>query len=124
MSTTSTTTKPKISGMDCVAYLIKDVDRAKRFYRDTLGLAATADFPQGAEYELSDGTTFCIWNMSDGSWHPSAGIMFHVDDVPAAVDYYRAQGVTIKADAFDTGGCLMADCEDSEGNSFILHARK
>ena len=125
MSTTSTTTtQPKITGMDTVAYLIKDVERARRFYGDTLGLPVQSEFPQGAEYELSDGTTFSIWKMQDGTWHPSAGIMFHVDDVNAAVEYYRANGVTIKEDAFDTGGCLMAGCEDSEGNSFILHARK
>lgn len=124
MSTSPATTKPKITGMDCVAYLIKDVDRAKRFYGETIGLPVQTDFPQGAEYELNDGTTFCIWNMQDGSWHPSAGIMFHVDDVHSAVEYYRAQGVKITQEPFDTGSCLMADCEDSEGNSFILHARK
>ena len=125
MSSPSTTTaKPKITGIDTVAYLIKDVARARRFYEDTLGLSVETEFPQGAEYELSDKTTFSLWKLEDGTWHPSAGIMFHVDDVKAAVAYYHANGVTIKNDAFDTGGCVMAICEDSEGNSFILHARK
>ena len=123
MSATATTIKPKITGMDTVAYLIKDVARARRFYEDTLGLTVETEFPQGAEYELSDGTTFSLWKMDDGTWHPSAGIMFHVDDVKAAVAYYRANGVTIIEDAFDTGGCIMAVAQDSEENTFIVHAR-
>ena len=121
------TYKPAIKGIDIVAYLVKDVDRAKTFYRDTLGLPLTLDYgPQGAEFTLGDGATFGIWDPGEGGFTPSGGVMFAVDDVKSAVDYLTQAGVV-----FDSGGavhefpvCSMAMAKDSEGNGFILHQRK
>ncbi|HTJ24947.1 MAG TPA: VOC family protein [Candidatus Limnocylindria bacterium] len=116
-----------IKGIDITTYLVQDGERAKAFYRDKLGLKLTGDYgPQGGEFALNDGTTFGLWKMRDGSFRPSGGVMFAVDDVKGAVDRYAARGVV-----FDDGGaieetpnCYMAFGTDSEGNAFILHQRK
>ncbi len=121
--------KTAIRGIDITTYLVKDVERAKAFYRDTLGMKVTMDYEgPGAEFTFGDGTTFGIWKMSDGSWHPSGGVMFGVEDINAAVDYYKSRGVKFE----DEGGkavsenpvCYMAFAEDSEGNNFMLHQHK
>lgn len=54
-----------IKGIDITAYLVKDVDRALRFYRDTMGLKVTQEYGgQGAEFTLADGATFGIYKMT------------------------------------------------------------
>jgi predicted enzyme related to lactoylglutathione lyase len=120
----STATAVAIKGIDVHAYLVKDPARATAFYRDTLGLPASVEMPQGAEFELADGATFGIWQMQDGSWHPSAGVMFAVDDLHQAAEYYRQRGVKFLDGPIDTGSCFMAVCEDTEGNTFLLHQRR
>lgn len=120
----SSSTAIKVSGIDIVAYLAKDPKRATAFYKDILGLKPLTEVPQGAEFELADGSTFGVWHMEDGEWHPSAGVMFAVDDVDAAVAHCKASGVTVSFGPEHMPHCDMAGCEDSEGNSFILHHRK
>jgi predicted enzyme related to lactoylglutathione lyase len=120
----SSATAIKVTGIDIHAYLVKDPKRATAFYRDTMGLPVETEFDQGAEFELADGSTFGVWHMQDGSWHPSAGVMFAVPDVFEAVRHLRAHGVKIVEDTMDLPSCQMAVCEDTEGNSFILHHRR
>jgi len=115
----------KIVGIDTTAYLVKDVERAKKFYRDTLGLPLTNEFgDQGAEFVLSDNTTFSLWKMDDGSWTQGNGVMFAVDDFEKAVEQFRNAGVQIAPHVEDTPVCKMGFAEDSEGNTFIIHFRK
>lgn len=113
----------QIRGIDITTYLVKDAERAKAFYRDVMGLRPTWEAESGAEYTLPDGATFGIW-QGDEPWEPSRGVMFTVDDVKAAADYYRARGAKIEAEIFESPVCFMAFGEDSEGNRFILHQRK
>ena len=121
---TTTAAAVTITGIDIHAYLVKDAKRAIAFYRDTLGLPIISEVEQGAEFELADGSTFGVWRMQDGSWHPSAGVMFAVDDLEQAVPYYKERGVKVLDGPMDLGGCFMAVCEDPDGNSFLLHQRK
>ena len=116
-----------IKGIDIITYTVQDADRAKAFYRDVLGLGVTAEYgAQGAEFELPDGMTFGIWKMEDGSFRPSGGIMFAVDDIKSAVENYKVRGVPFEDNGAieETPACFMAFAQDTEGNSFILHQRK
>ena len=122
MAATQTAT---IRGIDITAYLIKDTERAKKFYGDTLGLKMTSDYgPQGGEYTFPDGTTFGIWRVDEGDWQKSGGVMFNVDDTRAAVEQLKSKGVKIQDHIEDSPVCVMAFAEDSEGNTFIVHQRK
>ena len=115
----------QVRGIDITVYLIKDAERAKKFYSETMGFKKTGDYgPNGAEFTFADNTTFGLWKMDDGTWNPNHGAMFAVDDIHKAVAYYKSRGVKIEDHIEDTPACFMAFAEDSEGNHFILHQRK
>jgi predicted enzyme related to lactoylglutathione lyase len=121
----ATATATKVTGIDVHTYLVKDPQRATAFYRDTIGLPLTWESEQGAEFQLSDGSTFGIWKMDDGTWHLGSGVMFAVPNLVEAERHYRARGVKFLDDEIvDTGNCYMLACQDSEGNFFLLHQRK
>lgn len=121
----ATATSIKVTGIDIHCYLVKDPKRAIAFYREMLGLTPTWEEDQGAEFEFDDGTTFGLWKMDDGSWHPSAGVFFAVPDLKEAVEQLRARGVKfVHPEPFESNVCHMIGAEDSEGNSFMLHQRK
>jgi predicted enzyme related to lactoylglutathione lyase len=116
-----------IKGIDIITYLAQDGARAKAFYQETLGLNVSMDYgPAGAEFELSDGSTYGVYKMDDGTFRPSGGIMFAVDDIRSAVELYTSRGVVFEADGKidESSVCFMAFATDTEGNTFVLHQRK
>ena len=114
-----------VLGIDSTTYLVKDVARAKTFYRDIMGLPLASEFgDQGCEFILPDNTTFGLWKMEDGSWTQGNGVMFSVGDFEAALEQFRAAGVKIEPHTVDSPVCKMGFGEDSEGNTFIVHFRK
>lgn len=50
--------------------------------------------------------------------------MFAVPDIQAAVEAFKARGVSVSEHVDETPNCYMAFAEDTEGNHFILHQRK
>ncbi|HVA36383.1 MAG TPA: VOC family protein [Candidatus Dormibacteraeota bacterium] len=120
----TTTSKTAIRGIDASVYLVKDLGRAKAFWREVMELQPTADTESYAEYDLGDGTTFGLFKMPDGSWSKCDGILFSVADAREAASYFGARGAKISDNIFDGPACVMAFGEDSEGNAFILHQRK
>jgi len=121
----ATATGIKATGIDLHGYLVKDPKRAIQFYKEMLGLTSTYEMEQGAEFAMPDGTTFGLWKMNDGSWHPSAGVFFAVPDLKAAHAELKRRGVKFLADEpFESEVCHMIPVEDTEGNTFVLHQRK
>ncbi|MBV8669541.1 MAG: VOC family protein [Candidatus Eremiobacteraeota bacterium] len=117
--------KPQVLGIDTTTYLVKDVERAKQFYRDIIGLPLRREIrSQGAEFVTPDNTAFTLWKMEDGSWTAGNGVLFSVADFESAVDQYRKAGVKIAPHVEETPVCKMAFAEDSEGNTFVIHFRK
>ncbi len=113
-----------ITGIDLAGYLTEDPKRAIAFYRDQLGMEPTEIDEQGrgAEFTLSDGSTFGVWKLDEG---PSKGamIMFAVADINAAVAAFRAKGVRL-GDPDETDVCFMAFGADPDGNGIVVHQRK
>jgi predicted enzyme related to lactoylglutathione lyase len=121
----ATATGIKVTGIDIHAYLVKDPKRATKFYKEMLGLTPTWEGDQGAEFELADGSTFGVWKMSDGSWHPSAGVFFAVPNLKEAVSQLKGLGAKfLDPEPFESEVCHMIGVEDPEGNTFMLHQRK
>ena len=115
-----------LQGIDIAVYLVQDVDRAKKFWQDTMGCTMTEDYgPYGGEFTFGDGTTFGLYKPDDQEWRRGGGIMFRVDDLEAAVAQYKARGVKFDDDGKieESPVCRMAFAQDSEGNYFILHKR-
>jgi len=116
----------RVTGIDLTGYLVKDTDRALAFYRDVFGLEPTRLYPDGggAEYEMSDGATFGLYNPEgEFPFRAGTGVMLAVDDFPAAVSHAKAHGVPVHMET-ETPVCFMAMVEDSEGNHLMIHKRK
>ncbi|MEA2380563.1 MAG: hypothetical protein QOH72_534 [Solirubrobacteraceae bacterium] len=124
---TATDTSSLVTGVDFVAQLAKDFDRAVAFYGETLGLHRSVHVPDRgfAEFETGNLTLSIIDPAKMGMEHRTGHntIALHVDDVAAARSTLESRGVEFHGDTFDTGVCHMAFFKDSEGNDLMLHRR-
>jgi predicted enzyme related to lactoylglutathione lyase len=114
-----------IKGVDLFGVLVSDPARAIAFYRDVLGMTPTIIDEQGrgAEFTLSDGSTFGVWDGKQFGKISGGGVMFAVDDVHAAVADFRSRGAFL-SDPLETPVCFMAFGEDPDGNGVTIHQRK
>jgi predicted enzyme related to lactoylglutathione lyase len=128
MSVSATT---PVTGVDFVNVPTTDLDRARRFYGEVLGLEASAIYqrgdqpPMGAEFETGTVTIALIDSAAVGrEFRPNTlPIAFRVDDVEAARAALEAKGVSFAADTLDSGVCRMTFFEDPDGNALMLHHR-
>jgi catechol 2,3-dioxygenase-like lactoylglutathione lyase family enzyme len=126
----SPTTTP-VTGVDFVNVPTTDLDRARKFYGEVLGLEASSVYqrgdspPMGAEFETGTVTLALIDSAAIGREFRanSLPIALRVEDVEAARTALEAQGVSFGADTLDTGVCHMAFFEDPDGNALMLHRR-
>jgi predicted enzyme related to lactoylglutathione lyase len=114
-----------VTALDRTDYMAKEVLRAIAFYRDVLGLEPLdGSGEKGAEFELPDGAVFGLWiGGAEQPFQPGNGVMFGVDDFPAAVASLKARGIPILSE-FETPVCFIATFNDSEGNVVNIHKRK
>ncbi len=112
-----------VERVDFVSVPTRDVARARRFYGQVLGLAASA--ATADEFETAN-VTLALWQPeADGvpfSPH-TAGIALRVADVEAAREHLSEQGVRFLGETVDTGVCRMGFFNDPDGNVLILHHR-
>lgn len=109
---------------DFVSVPVKDMDRAKAFYRDTLEMHSPnwdAGFP---EIETGNVSLYLVDPTAMGmEFAPhTAHIALRVGDVATARRTLEERGVRFTGEQ-DTGVCNMAFFSDSEGNSLMLHRR-
>ena len=113
---------------DFVSVPVTDVERAKRFYGETLGLPEIEHPEQGfPEYQLGENVSLYLLQMEKigGSFEGphTASIALRVPDVAAAQKELEAKGVEFGGEAFDTGVCHMGMFKDPDGNVLMLHRR-
>lgn len=114
-----------VHGIDATYYYAHDLDRATAFYTTLLGNEPTGHHPgMYSEWVFPGGEAFGLYKSENPQ--TGDGVMFAVDDVPAAVAECRARGVEFTGDGHieETPACFMAFGKDTEGNGFILHHRK
>ena len=114
----------KIRAIDFVAVNVSDMERAKRFDRDTLGMEFPIwdDTPRWQEFQ-SEPVALALREDRQGAGS-NAAVALAVEDVAAAVEELRAMGVTIEGGPFEAGVCSSALIRDPDGNLLILHQRK
>jgi catechol 2,3-dioxygenase-like lactoylglutathione lyase family enzyme len=116
-----------VSGTDFVCVPCTDIDQAREFYGDVLGLEfgkQWGDMP-GFEYETGNLTIAVMQSDAFGQefaphTHP---IALHVDDVHEAREELEGKGIEFSADTIDSGVCHMAIFSDPFGNGLMLHHR-
>ena len=115
----------------------QDLDRARRFYRDKLGLEPVEEREGGLRF-ICAGTEFHVFSSSGAPSGASTQIGFEVSDLKAVIDDLRRRGVTFEAvevPGFETQGEMVvvpnnyaskgsgelgAFFYDSEGNLLAL----
>ena len=104
-----------------VAVTVEDVERAKAFYRDVLGLAHLFDAPPGLSF-FQCGETRLMLSRPEGAPPAGSSILYYgVPDVDAAYLAMSDQGVAFEEAPrviaqVEGKNISLAICRDSEGN--------
>ena len=103
-----------------------DLERAKAFYRDTLGLTLTQEVTGGVVFASGGGTEIFLFPSPNAGRCPTTYAGWDVDDVEAVVADLKSKGVVFEE--YDTpdykteegiadfGDAKAAWFKDSEGN--------
>ena len=117
----------KIKAIGFVAIPVTDIEQARSFYEEVLGLRTSDEMMGGKwiEYAVGD-DTLAVANVSD-TWTPSdqgTGAAFEVEDFDDAIDRLKDQHVRFATEPFETPCCYMAVVQDPDGNKLIIHKLK
>lgn len=119
MSAATGTTPTRIAQ---IAVMVKDLPRAIRFYRDTLGLKFLFEAPPQMAFFDCGGVRLMMGVPEKPEFdHPASIIYYHVADITETVENLRKQGVTVEAEPHFVAGMEKYDLwlgfiRDSEGN--------
>jgi len=111
---------------DFISVPVTDMERAKQFYGDTLGLEQVSDggFP---EYQLGENISLYLLNMEaigrQFTGPHTAHVAIRVPDVADTRRELEARGVEFEGETLDTSVCHMAFFRDPDGNALMLHRR-
>jgi catechol 2,3-dioxygenase-like lactoylglutathione lyase family enzyme len=102
-----------------VWYRVRDLDAARSFYRDTLGFEEVfVDFDDGWSRLQHGGMEIAL---AEGEPAESSGVAHvDVDDVKAAADRLREQGVEVGVVVELHGQIRLVDVFDPDGNRIQL----
>ncbi|GAC1327604.1 MAG: VOC family protein [Candidatus Dormibacteria bacterium] len=114
-----------IEGSAHVALPVQDLDRARTFYRDKLGLEAAQDNPGGLLYRLQGGGEFLLYQSG---FRPGGHTQMNINvaDVRAEVATLKDRGVQFEEYDYTVDGIaqsgphVSAWFKDSEGNTLGL----
>ncbi len=117
-----------VTGTDFVTLPTQDFERAKAFYRDTLGLEEGpqwGDMP-AQEFETGNLTIAVMDPTAFGMPFQNAGgssVVLQVEDFDAARAELESRGVKFVTDNIDSGVCHQAYFQDPDGNTLGIHHR-
>jgi len=124
-----------VTGLHAVTIHIRDLPRARAFYRDVLGLREVAfdDRAHRAVYALPGTTTLLTMHiMGPGEEGREAGtvsgVVFHHADPVAAIAEFKRRGgtVTLEPSLVELGPVRFhrAAIADPDGNEFVVSNRR
>jgi predicted enzyme related to lactoylglutathione lyase len=114
-----------IERTDFMSVPVQDMERAKRFYSEKLGLHSPNLNEGWPEFETGNVSLYLVDPTRFGQEvRPHvAHIALRVPDVAAERAKLEEAGVEFQGEIRDTGVCHMAFLSDSEGNALMLHRR-
>ncbi|MFC4000490.1 VOC family protein [Prauserella oleivorans] len=126
-----------IRGVSKVVIGVRDQDRAKRFWSETLGFEITTDVPYDdagnhwVEVTSPDGATILILSPDPQDQYrretsgdlPTTNVFFYADDIERTCEELSARGVEFPAAPEWQPWGWWAMFVDSEGNRFALQQR-
>jgi catechol 2,3-dioxygenase-like lactoylglutathione lyase family enzyme len=113
---------------------VKDVDRAKQFYSDKLGLKTTDDWGGEGLTLKSGDTAINVYKSEFAGTNKATSLTFEVKDIDKAVgelkekgiffEHYDVQGLKPKGDIYEGEGMKTAWFKDPDGNILSLVEEK
>jgi catechol 2,3-dioxygenase-like lactoylglutathione lyase family enzyme len=107
-----------------------DIERAKRWYSEKLGLDPSEERPDGVRYLTGKGTGFFLYPSSFAGTNKATACGFEVVDLDSEMDELRSRGVQFEEydlpglktenGVATVGGVRGAWFKDSEGNILAL----
>ena len=107
-----------------------DMERAKAFYTDKVGLSLAGDSPGGVFFQTGGGTRLALYPTPNTERGGHTQVGFTVDDLTAEVADLKSRGVVFEEYDFPglktegsiavTGGSRAAWFKDTEGNTVGL----
>lgn len=124
-------TSDVIEGMEAVTVHIRDIQRARRFYSEVLGLKEVSFIPAASRAAYAIPGTASLLTMhvqgdGEGGREPGtvSGIVFSHPDPASALDEIRRRGGTIvdevKTYPTPLGVVTLGAFADPDGNQFVL----
>jgi predicted enzyme related to lactoylglutathione lyase len=117
----------EVQRSDFAMIVVRDKDRALRFYGETLGLPrqpnAHEDWP---EFETGNLTLSVVGYEQIGreTFEPNTGaVALRVPDVSATRQRLEGAGVEFRGETMDSGVCHLAVFTDPDGNRLFAHRR-
>ena len=109
---------------------VKDLDRARKFYEETLGLEAKEEMG-GEVLTVRSGTTpITVYRSEFAGTNKATALTFDVDDLEAEVrelkgkgvafEHYEMEGLTREGDVYRGEGMKTAWFKDPDGNILSL----
>ena len=108
---------------------VKDLDRARKFYEDTLGLKEVDDFGEGFVVKSGD-TKFSVYRSEFAGTNKATALTFDVDDIEEEVrtlkdkgiffEHYDMPDLTQRGDLYVAEGFKTAWFKDPDGNILSL----
>jgi catechol 2,3-dioxygenase-like lactoylglutathione lyase family enzyme len=116
------------------AMAVSDLDRARRFYEEQLGLVPGEEEEQGVRYPCAQGTGIFVYlSPQNAGRSPATLAGWSVDDLDATMEELSSRGVSferydqpgLKTDergVFDAGRFRAAWVRDPDGNTMAITA--
>jgi len=112
---------------DFLSVPVTDLERATRFYEETLGLPKVSGGDGWPEFQLGENVSVYLMdptNIGQEFRAPhQAHIALRVPDVAETRRELEQRGVAFDGEILDTGVCHMAFFRDPDGNALMLHRR-
>jgi predicted enzyme related to lactoylglutathione lyase len=116
-----------VERVDYVRVPVTDIDEAKHFYGELLGLPLNPNSPADDWLEFEAGNvTLAVMTPETHDYEfaplPPSTIALRVKDVAEAKAKLEAAGLEV-AEMWDSGACNGAGVSDPSGNRILLHRR-
>lgn len=109
---------------------VKDLDRARKFYEDTLGLETKDEMGAELLTMKSGDTLINVYRSEFAGTNKATALTFGVDDIDTEVselkekgiffEHYELEGLTPKGDIYEGEGMKTAWFKDPDGNILSL----
>jgi catechol 2,3-dioxygenase-like lactoylglutathione lyase family enzyme len=116
-----------VQRVDYIRVPVKNIEEAKQFYGDALGLTENPNSPADdwVEYEVGN-VTLAVMTPHTHDYEfeplPPGTITLRVPDVAEAKAKLESAGVEVN-EMWDSGKCRGAGVRDPSGNAILLHHR-